>query len=64
MGKGRVKRSEMSNFKPSGFDNEQGISHEKLINSWVTKALMSPYILCKVWNFQSVITQRLSGKLR
>ena len=34
-------------FKPFGFDNEQVISHQKLINSWVAKAPMIPYILCK-----------------
>lgn len=36
-------------FKPVGFDNEQFISHQKPINSWVAKALLSLYILCKIW---------------
>ena len=56
--------SQISNFNPLGFDNERILGHQKLINYWVTKAQMSPHILCKISNFQSVITQRLSCKLR
>ena len=29
--------------------------HQRLINSWVAKALTTPYILCKISNFQSII---------
>ena len=50
--------------KPFGFDIEPVISLQKLINSSVTKALTSPYVLCKISNFQSIIAQRLSGTFR
>lgn len=36
-------------FKPVGFDSEQVISHQKPINSWVAKALLSLFILSKIW---------------
>ena len=55
-----------SNFKHFDVDNERVISHQNPINYWVGKALMNPIytFVCKISNFQSVSTQKLSGKLR
>ena len=38
----------MSSFKSFSFDNESVISHQKVVNSWLLKALIIPYILCKI----------------
>ena len=62
--KERVKLSWISKSKPVGFDNEEVINHQKPINSWLAKALMSPYILSKLSNFESGIAQRLSDMQR
>ena len=32
-------------------------SFQKLQNIWVAKTLMSPYILCKIWSFETQITE-------
>ena len=50
----------ISEFKPVV---ERVISHQNPVNPWEVKALMSPYILCKIANFESAIAQRWSGIL-
>ena len=57
-GKKCVTLSLIFKFKPVGFDSEQVISHQKPINSWVAKALLSLYILSKIWIFESAIMLR------
>ena len=43
-------------------DNERVVSHQKLINSWLVKGLMNPYILCKISSFQSLSKTRPEGE--
>ena len=46
-------------FQLFAFKFEPDINFQKLQNNWVAKAIISLYILCKIWSIQIQVTESI-----
>ncbi len=56
-----VKLNNGRNFQLFACDIARDISFRKLQSFWLTSALISSCILCKIWSFQASTTEKVSN---